>query len=529
MKSLLGLFLSTMRQVQGMWENNALNVNFHAAVSVLDRRSVKFGAFLLLSALYFVSVYGNSLAKPLWYDELFTIHIARLPTLFDIWRALAVAADVNPPFAYIAPRLALQILGDSEMSARLPSALGFWVMSLCLYRFVSKRLGNAAGLVAALFPVLTTAHAYAYEARPYGLVLGFCSTAWVCWQEATPGRLRQVALVGLAVSTALALLSHYYAVLFLVALAGGEIVRSLETRQMDFAVWASLLIGGLTLLVCLPLIHSTSSFAGLVVSQPATVASVYTFYLFLLNTFRFSLFALGLTAVLFLAVSRITAGSQIRDAPSKTPPRSELAAAVLMAIYPLYVLGLALAVTKAFNYRYALPATIGVSILVAYSVHLLGRTYLLLSRIAAIIIVGLFGLMTAQAAPQLAHGKVNALDSYPLLVGDQSNLPIVLPDYETYLQVHYYASAPLADQIVYLTNSDSNTIYIDDLILGRLRTIVPLSVYNYQDFIHSHLEFLVYQRAIRPWFLRRVLADGGFVQLIGQGQDETMYRVEMGK
>jgi hypothetical protein len=39
--------------------------------------------------------------RAFWFDEIFTVAIARLPTMRDVWHALAAAADTSPPGFYI--------------------------------------------------------------------------------------------------------------------------------------------------------------------------------------------------------------------------------------------------------------------------------------------------------------------------------------------------------------------------------------------------------------------------------------------
>ncbi len=111
--------------------------------------------------------------------------------------------------------------------------LGFWVMCLCLFLFVSRR-SALYGFVAMLFPLVTGAYYYAYEARPYGIVLGF---SLVCWQSAVAGYHRRLSL--LSVESCGALSNHYYA-LFAAPSGFGRAVRSLSLRRLDLPVWAAL-------------------------------------------------------------------------------------------------------------------------------------------------------------------------------------------------------------------------------------------------------------------------------------------------
>src|SRR5208283_4096304 len=102
-----------------------------------------------------------------------TYYLARLPKLSDVWGALSTGTEQLPPFFYLVTRGFFALLGANQVSARLPEVLGFGVMCLCVFRFVARRTSTLCGLVAMLFPLVTTAYPYAYEARPYGLLLGF--------------------------------------------------------------------------------------------------------------------------------------------------------------------------------------------------------------------------------------------------------------------------------------------------------------------------------------------------------------------
>src|ERR1035441_9175435 len=56
--------------------------------------------------------------------------------------------------------------------------------------------------------------------------------------------MRFLALPGLALGMAAALLCHYYAALLYLPLAGGEAVRLYQNRKVDWGVWAAFAAGG---------------------------------------------------------------------------------------------------------------------------------------------------------------------------------------------------------------------------------------------------------------------------------------------
>src|SRR6185295_14459378 len=101
---------------------------------------------------------------------------------------------------------------------------------------VSRRTSTLYGLLAAALTFATGALRYATEARPYGLVVGFCALALVCWQAAADDHCRKLSLTGVAVAVAAAISSSYYAVLILAPLGAGELVRSLTRRKIDWPV-----------------------------------------------------------------------------------------------------------------------------------------------------------------------------------------------------------------------------------------------------------------------------------------------------
>ena len=231
--------------------------------------------------LYLVSTFVVASRKLMWNDELFTFHIARLANVSELWSALMTGADQIPPVFYLITRASFFLFGINHLSIRLPEVVGFWIMSLCLYQFVSRRSSALYGFVAMLFPLVITAYDFAYEARPYGLVLGFCGLALLCWQSAAEGRYRKVSLIGLAVSCAAAVSTHYYGVLIFFPLALGEIVRSISRRRFDVPVWVALGLALIPLLLFIPLIEQAGTYAANFWARPHW-GSIPEFYYFLL-------------------------------------------------------------------------------------------------------------------------------------------------------------------------------------------------------------------------------------------------------
>src|SRR5262245_25892735 len=103
----------------------------------LERK--RFWVLCGVSLLYLLVTCLIASRKPIWNDELFTYYLAILPHISDIWSALLTGAEQTPPLVHLATRASVALLGSSHLAIRLVEVLGFWVMSLCLFQFVSKR------------------------------------------------------------------------------------------------------------------------------------------------------------------------------------------------------------------------------------------------------------------------------------------------------------------------------------------------------------------------------------------------------
>ena len=113
------------------------------------------------SLLYLLMTCAIASKRMLWNDELFTLYLSRLGTLSDLLAAVSTGADQNPPSFYLLTKGFLTALGETQLAIRLPEVFGVLLMSLCLFRFVSKRLPALFGFAAMIFPLTTIAYEYA--------------------------------------------------------------------------------------------------------------------------------------------------------------------------------------------------------------------------------------------------------------------------------------------------------------------------------------------------------------------------------
>jgi len=88
--------------------------------------------------------------KLFWNDELFTVYIAGLPTVADIWTILATGVEQLPPTFHLLTRLLMRVFGENHLAVRLPAILGVGAMAVCLFVIVSRRTSTVYGLIGML-------------------------------------------------------------------------------------------------------------------------------------------------------------------------------------------------------------------------------------------------------------------------------------------------------------------------------------------------------------------------------------------
>jgi len=211
----------------------------------LDSRVPRVGLAALLvalfSVLYFTKTYFAAAEKTFWYDELSTLYISRFPTFQTAWAAVLRGADYNPPLFYIIHRAARSMFGEGLVAFRLPEILSFWVLGLCLFRFVNRRAGLLGGWIAMAIPALTGAYFYAFEARPHGLVLGFCGLALLCWDMLEEKQTR-FWLIAFSVCLEAAFFIHCFALLLTVPFGLVELSRTIERKRIAWNRWLAIAV-----------------------------------------------------------------------------------------------------------------------------------------------------------------------------------------------------------------------------------------------------------------------------------------------
>ena len=499
----------------------------------------------LFTTAYFGATCSLGLLKPFSFDELITYNIARLPTATGVWRAWLEAGDAMPPVVHIATHLVGSLLGFSHITTRLPAMLGFWFMCVSIFVFLNRRVGPALAAVGMLLPMtVPLAYSYAYEARGYGMALGLCGAAVVCWDLAEATRWRRAALLGLPICLAAAVATHLYAVLLVFPLALAEVGRSLERRRLDWWVWGGLASVALVILPINPLVSHIRSNPQLLRYAAGPKVSLSALMQVWGQFLSVAVMYLGLLAVVCLGRDRGTrAEGPELPVRERRPPLADWALVIGLMVLPAIGWLLANLVTGLLLFRYVLPAVIGFALVVA-----------LLCRVAfehrpelALLAAGWVAVTAAGGALEARHvmrttglttqhirdgrGCFALLNVWSRLPRDDS--PIVVSDFNVYHQIHHYAPEPLRKRLVFLVDREFGGLI--QPYMSFYARVFGERMEAFEEFLRSARSFYLYDcgtagRLPLPAMLFRAgasLRDSGLGESSNVLPQRDLYRVSL--
>jgi hypothetical protein len=483
----------------------------HTLSSAVSQR-IAFGAFVIA---FLAGAAGHAATRPLWYDELLTLYVSQLSSMRAIWDALANGIDLNPPLLHVATRAAL-MFGESALAVRLPALFGFGIALAGIFAIAAHRQPVRVGWLAAALLTWTHAAAYAYEARPYALVLACTALAYACWQRTPRGR---VWAAGLALSLAAAMSGHYYSVLLVPALVAGELVRTWERRRIDLAVWVAFVVAALPLIAWMPLMRGARELSPHYWSRPSVDATLHTFVWLLSGVTVAALVLTGVIA-LYLAWPRAALGDRAGgEGESQDIALSDWIVALLLAAIPVLAFALG-QFTGAYTDRYALPAVIGWCVLLARVPNLLVSS----PRTRNALVAGTVAVLLVSVAKHLSDARMISLAppevaGLPML----ARLPdeprrVVITEGVLFLQLAHYATPEVRQRMVYpampergIAIAGTNTATAG---LQRLQRVMPVNIEPFDTVIARHEPVLVYGRP--GWVLTLLHQSGASLNLLDE-------------
>ena len=502
----------------------------------LERRAANTLLAVILVGVGFRSIL-TAYEKPLWFDEILTVIMCRLPSLSKLWEALDNGADTNPPLFYLVAGWAHRFISDDHVAYRLPSILGLVVTVLCMYLILSKRIDRLSALVGAAFLLCTQLVAYADEARPYALLVCLVSIAILAWQRTDESRLYTL-LLCLALAIALSL--HYYAILVWPAFVLAEATVWFHKRRFRAGVWIALILSTAPLFFFAHLLMHLRQYYGRnfwsrpgfgqIASAPVNLYNFLNYWVWC--------FTIGAIVVLVrwsLGKTATSYASEKPEAGERVLPIEECGLIVVLLLLPVIAVLAAKVGGGGMTYRYMLPMLLGASLAVGYIASRVSRA---LRAVLLVLVLGNYGLssvpvMKKALTGELLQRRVAAAREGKAILDEYQKfaLPIVIAPGTNYLPMVYYMPASqnvslyaLADPQAAVTFSNSDSV---DLALLALRPYLPLQVEDYRSFASSNPEFiLVSLHETRPdWWPSRLLHDDDTLSLLSTGTSMQVYKV----
>jgi hypothetical protein len=477
----------------------------------------------VLLALSCALLLATVVVRPLWYDEILG-HWTATQAWPDGVRAVTRAGvDLQPPTWYLLVRVA-ELLTGSTHGPRLLSLAGVVAAAFLAGRLARERWGPETGQLVAAALLVSGAHEYAWEGRPYGLLLGCAAVALFAWCRLGEGwhRARWLAVLGLSLLACAQL--HYFAVLIWLPLGVGEAVRSRARGRLDLPVLA---VGVLPLVALLPLVPDARAAGRLMQTAPFRQAGwreLGAHYRGLLEV----LLGAGIACVLLIVCrggpSRAWTGLRdyLRDPSGAAVAGFLLLPAAAMAASVVGGSGIS-------HERYALAFTLGASLVTGGLVQALLLDTA--ARQRAAVCAGLAALLVSGKDLRLAWLDA-ARASRPPHAAAPPDLPVLHPPGTEGLEIWQAADAGTRQRMLLAADpvraADGGWKATVDVNLSGARSFFPFPVVDWQEVRGLRTEFVLLQpERSRSWVTDAILKERGWMEPVPASPGWEAWRVRL--
>jgi uncharacterized membrane protein len=389
--------------------------------------AISLAAFFLATSLYISS------HRLLWFDEVVTVHLARLADWTTLLSALSHGVDSLPPAYYIVVRAFDKLFGDREVAIRLPSTLAMVATLLITFDCARRLTDGLHGLIALAIAAAPLA-GEGFEARSYAIYVMFAALALWVWVSVRPGNKWRPVLFGAVLFLGVSF--HYYAVLLLVPFALWELSRWKPWQPPSAMLIAGIIGVGLPAVLLSHFILSFSrKFSTGFWSHPS-LSELMDIY---------SRIFVGGSFVLALAIVWIVLVDRKDNVVALLPMQSGEAIGWLFLCVPLVGFVAAELKTNAFAVRYFLGIVPGVAVALSACI---GRHF----RNAQLVSLGIFLLLATWGVVKQVQivrhpesvetpGTRDILNLESLLNSDGKRF-VLFSDPFQFLEVQYYSQHP---------------------------------------------------------------------------------------
>jgi hypothetical protein len=491
---------------------------------------------LILAGVGFIATL-TAYEKPLWFDEILTVILCRLPNASKLWQALNSAADTNPPCFYLVAGWTHRFVSDDHVGYRLPSILGLLLTVFCIYLILSRRVDRLSALIGAAFPLCTQLVTFADEARPYALMVGFVSVAILAWQRTDRSRIYSLIL---CLALAIALSLHYYAILVWPAFILAEATVWIFRHRFRASIWIALIVGATPLLFFARLLAHLRQYYGSHFWSPASFGMIFSAPGNLYNFINYWIWCLTIGAIvllIFWAFGKTVSVHLLREREVSEPelPIEECTLNIVLLMLPVMAVLAAKIGGGGMTYRYMLPEVLGASLAVGFFASRAPNEI----RVALLALVlmnyglsSMFVLKKVLTGSLLKRRTAASLDAKAILNEYQKySIPIVISPGNLYLPMVYYMPVDQAGNLYALADPKAAITYMKtdsvDLALLAVRQFFPLNVEDYNSFASKHREFILVSRRGRrlDWWPFRLSHDGDSLSLISADEHVEVFKV----
>jgi hypothetical protein len=433
----------------------------------------------LLAIFYFVTSLQIAAHRVFWFDELFTLHIARLPQLGTIWTALSNGVDALPPTYYMTVRFFDSLFGPGDVAARIPSTIAMCIGLLVIFDIARRLTDGLHGLIALSVATCSFLPYYGYEARSYAIYFMLASMALWAWTNESLTRRTQAILFGLAFFAGVCV--HYYFGMCLLPFVLWELIRWKPGQKPSLKIFAGVVGCFIPILILSPLIMSFSrKFAGGYWNRPSFME---------LRAIFSQLFPDGLFLLSLIAIWIVLSRSDDEKEVALEPMHSAEAIGWLFLAIPPAAFVVAVLKTNAFYSRYFIGVLPGVAVAFAF---LLWRHFRRVTQISMGVFLLLAGWGVSQQMTTVRHPeKVEATGIRPFL-DIESSLRLEGKRYYVFsgpllfLEAQQYSAHP--EQIVLILPSDYHRQaqagpdpYLHQRLEANLAQYYPMQIWTVDD------------------------------------------------
>jgi len=304
---------------------------------------------LIMAGFYVASSLYIAAHRLLWFDEVLTALVSRLPSLSILWKALSEIEEQTPPLYFLITRTFDQMFHHpADIGLRVPSAIALGAGLLFTFDIARRLTDGVYGLIAMSLLATPFVTYYGYEARSYSIYLMLAAIALWLWvltkaeSKTAAAAFGVVFLIGVAI--------HYYFVLCLLPFGIMALVQKRIFHPKVVAASAGVMV---SLAVLYPQIAKSRKFANSFSSIWApSITRLLAAYRELLPT-----------AILFLVLVAIglVVFSQRRVRLATSMSASELVSWLFLLV-PLAAYLLGSFVTHVFHNRYIIGAAPGIAV-----------------------------------------------------------------------------------------------------------------------------------------------------------------------